>query len=154
MARHLERCYGDSHVWPPSSASYVYDAHGNRLNGGGSTYVYQPGTFRLIEQNGLTFSYDANGNLKTGPNASYDYTPENLLSAATVVGQTTTYDYDADGARARKVSPAGTSYFLRGAGGELLTESQDPGTASSKTRDYIYAGSRLISVVEVTGNAP
>ena len=37
---------------------------------------------------------------------------------------------------------------------EPLTESQDPGAASSNTRDAIYAGSRLISVVEVNGNAP
>jgi hypothetical protein len=43
------------------------------------------------------------------------------------------------------------TYFLRGAGGELLTEWKDLGTGTGTARDYVYAGSRLLNAVVRTG---
>ena len=87
----------------------------------------------------------------------YSYNANNLMDAATVSGTTTTYAYDADDWRVKKAVTGGkTSYYFRGPNGQLLTEWW--GTAQSpSTRDYVYAGSRLIAVAgagEASENPP
>lgn len=134
-------------VGPYGSQPFEYDAHGNRNSAGGTTYQYQ--SLRLVNQGGMPYSYDNNGNLATGPNAIYTYTPDNMLESATLVGSLSTYAYDADRWRIKTVTSTGTSYFLRGPGGELLTEVQNPGTPSVAMKDYIYAGDRLVAVIAV-----
>jgi hypothetical protein len=99
-----------------------------------------------MSQNGLPYSYDENGNLRAQTGRAYDYTVDNALETAVVDGAVTTYRYDADGWRIVKRSGGVTSYFLRGPADELLTEWTNPGPAGS-TRDYIYAGSRLVGAV-------
>jgi YD repeat-containing protein len=132
--------------------SFTYDAHGNRTSIPGlATYAYDATTLRLMAQNGVEFSYDANGNLLTQIGRTYDYTVDNALETANVGGVVTTYRYDADGWRISRRSGGVTSYVLRGPAGELLTEWTSPGPSGS-TRDYIYAGQRLVSAV-VTGVA-
>ena len=109
---------------------------------------------RLHQQNDQFFGYDANGNMAPSNNDTFVYTPDNQIETATVQGSAATYTYDADGWRAKTVTPGATSYTLRGSHGELLTESRNPGAASPSTRDYIYAGTRLLSVITVDGTAP
>src|SRR6185369_12309467 len=58
---------------------------------------------------------------------------------------------DADGWRLKKVTPAGVTYYLRGLNGELLTEWTNPGP-SAVIRDYIYAGSRLLTAVTTSSS--
>jgi YD repeat-containing protein len=130
------------------SQVFDYDGHGNRVTVPGyATYTYDAATKRLIDQNGIPFTYDANGNLTTQPSAAYSYAVDNLLETAIVNGVPTFYRYDADGWRIAKTSGGVTTYFLRGTGNQLLTEWTSPGPAGT-TKDYIYAGSRLISAVE------
>jgi hypothetical protein len=71
-----------------------------------------------------------------------------MMETATVVGGTTTYTYDADDWRVKRSAGGSTSYYLRGPNGELLEEWKDPGTPTGLIRDYIYAGSRLLSRVD------
>ena len=132
---------------PYGSASYAYDAHGNRRTNANGTYVYDPGTLRLMAQNGVPFTYDQNGNLTSTSSATYTYTPENWLAAATVNGNSATYIYDADGWRAKKEVGGDTTVYLRGPSGELLTEWHDLG-ATARARDYVYAGNRLLSAID------
>jgi hypothetical protein len=73
------------------------------------------------------------------------------MSSATVLGATSTYAYDADEWRVKKTTGGATTYYLRGLDGELLTEWKTPGP-SGVTKDYIYAGSRLVSVISRTWN--
>jgi len=134
-------------IGPYGSQLFEYDVHGNRTTAAGTTYQYQ--SLRMINQGGLPYAYDNNGNLATGPNATYSYTPDNMLESATLVGSTSTYAYDADSWRIKAVTSTGTSYFLRGSHGELLTEVRDPGTPSMATKDYIYAGDRLVAVIAI-----
>ena len=47
-----------------------------------------------------------------------------------------------DGVRSEAVT-GDTTFYLRGPGGELLTEWHDLG-ATARARDYVYAGTRLI----------
>jgi YD repeat-containing protein len=130
---------------PP--ASWTYDIHGNRTNANGTTYTYYPGKLRLWTQNSDTYTYDNNGNLLTGtPGRTFTYTAWNRVASATMGGTTTNYRYDADDWRVKKSSGTTTTYLLRGLNGELLTEWKNPGT-NGETRDYIYAGSRLVSAI-------
>jgi YD repeat-containing protein len=137
---------------PYGPITYAYDAHGNRQTNSSGTYTLDPNTLRLTEQNGIPFTYDNNGNLRTAGPAGYTYTPTNMLETANVVGGTATYVYDADDARVKSTFGGSTSYYLRGANGELLTEWKDPGSSTGLVRDYIYAGSRLISRVDKSTN--
>ena len=136
----------------PYSARYAYDVHGNRQDpNNAAAYQYDVNTLRLMSQYGVPFTYDNNGNLKTAPGRSYAYTPENWLQTAVVDNVVHAYDYDADGWRLKQVTPAGVTYYLRGLNGELLTEWTNPGP-SGVIRDYIYAGSRLLSAVTTSSS--
>lgn len=127
--------------------TYAYDVHGNRQTIPGSTaYTYEPGTLRLASRDTETFQYDPNGNLRGATNATYSYTPHNMLESATVVGGTTTYAYDADDWRVKKATTGASTYYLRGLDQQVLTEWLNPGP-SGRTRDYIYAGTRLVAAV-------
>jgi len=131
----------------PYSSQYAYDVHGNRQDpNNAAAYQYDSNTLRLMSQYGVPFTYDNNGNLKTAPGRSYAYTPENWLQTALVENVVHAYEYDADGWRLKKVTPAGVTYYLRGLNGELLTEWTNPGP-SGVIRDYVYAGSRLLTAI-------
>ena len=136
----------------PYASQYAYDVHGNRQDpNNGAAYQYDPNTLRLMSQYGVPFTYDNNGNLKTAPGRSYAYTPENWLQTALVDNVVHAYEYDADGWRLKKVTPAGVTYYLRGLNGELLTEWTNPGP-SGVIRDYIYAGSRLLAAITTSSS--
>src|SRR5262249_34016619 len=122
---------------------------GNRATAGGTTYTYEPSTLRLTNQQGMPYSYDNNGNLITGPNATYTYTSDNMLESATMTAVMSIYAYDADNLRIKAVTSSGTSYFLRGVHGELLSELRNPGTSSAAMKDYVYAGTRLVAVISL-----
>jgi YD repeat-containing protein len=130
------------------SIGYSYDLHGNRQTNATGSYQYQPGTLRLVDQNGTPFGYDNSGNMRTAGNATYTYTPQNMLATAAVVGGTASYAYDADLQRVKKSFAGSTTYFIRGLSGELLSEWKDPGLSSGTIRDYVHADAHLISAVE------
>ena len=132
---------------PWGSTNYAYDSHGNRQTAYGTSYVYDANSLRLTAQNGLPFGYDNNGNLISSSTATYTYTPENWLATASTTSGQASYAYDADGWRAKRVVTGDTTFFLRGPGGELLTEWHDLG-ATARARDYVYAGTRLIGAVD------
>jgi YD repeat-containing protein len=130
------------------SIGYEYDVHGNRQTGFGSTYQYEPGTLRLTNQNGIPYTYDTRGNLWTAGSSTYTYTSQNRLASAVVTGGTAAYAYDADGQRTKTSFAGSTTYYVRGLNGELLSEWKDPGLASGSIRDFVYAGTRLVSAVD------
>jgi YD repeat-containing protein len=118
---------------PYGEALYNYDPHGNRISNTAATYSYTG--FRLMQQNTETFSYDDNGNVKTATSrgATYDYTPDNQLETSSVDGTVASYQYDADGWRLAKMSGGATSVYLRGPGGQLLSENRKVTTRITST---------------------
>ena len=71
------------------------------------------------------FDYDTAGNLKadptTGANAML-YDAENRQTSYTKAGVTTSYSYDGDGHRVKKIDNDGTTVFVYNAGGQLIAE--------------------------------
>lgn len=131
--------------------TFGYDPHGNRT---GPNYTYAAGNpFKLESFAGGSLGYDANGNLTSAPQSIYTYTANNLMASATVGGTPTTFAYDADDWRVKKVAGSTTTYYLRGPSGQLLTEWATTGSTSA-IRDYVYAGSRLITVAVSETTAP
>jgi YD repeat-containing protein len=135
--------------WP--AQTFSYDFHGNRT---GTSYDYDAAKLRLLRRDNLNFTYDNNGNMKSSNNDTYSFTPDNLLDSSNVQNTLTSYVYDADGWREKMTVTGGTtSYFLRGAHGELLSEMRNPESSPKSMRDYVYAGSRLLAVITVDGDA-
>jgi hypothetical protein len=113
---------------------------------GADTFAYEPATLRLSSRNGQLFGYDPNGSLTSDGSATYTYTARNEMTS--VNGTSTSYHYDADEWRMMKVTPTSITIYFRGPEGQLLTEMTFSGTTSPTFRDYIYAGSRLLAVIE------
>jgi YD repeat-containing protein len=135
---------------PYGPLTFAYDAHGNRL---GTPFGYDPANrFRLTSYDSLPMTYDANGNMVTRSADTFSYTPANQVQSATVGSVTTTYAYDADAWRVKKVVGASApTYSVRGPGGQLLMEWTNT-SPTATVREYIYAGSQLIAVMK--GDVP
>jgi RHS repeat-associated protein len=92
------------------------------------------------------FGYDgAAGNLtsdpSTGPNAML-YDAENKMIGYTKAGSTTSYVYDGDGHRVKKIDNAGTTVFVYNAMGQLIAEysavaASGGGGTSYLTQDHL-----------------
>lgn len=147
----LDRLHTASGVY--GSMTIGYDAQGNRETGNGSTYGYT--SKRLTSFNGMPMTYDPAGNLLTeGAQLTFTYRPDNLPSQVVVGSATTRFLYGADQWRVKKATDGQPpSYFMRGAGGELLTEWRNMPTSGAIVRDYVYAGSRLLAVWTSAGEA-
>ncbi|MBU1749716.1 MAG: hypothetical protein KKA73_18690, partial [Chloroflexi bacterium] len=105
--------------------SYQYNAIGNLTNKAGMTLTYPasgPASARphavTSTSAGGSFGYDANGNMTsrreaTGqPTYSQVFDAENRVSQVSGNGQTTTFTYDGDGARVKKVDASGTTIYV------------------------------------------
>jgi YD repeat-containing protein len=93
--------------------------------------------------------YDAVGNVIQDATGSYGYSPFNQMQVATSAsGAQTQYAYDGDGLRARASGTAGDGlrYFIRGLGGQLLAEYDDPpGDGGDVVREYVYLNGQLLA---------
>ena len=141
------------------SGSFTYSDDGNRktkvVAGVTTTYAVSTSTGRLDTVTGAepdSFTYDANGNTKTAATGSrtFTYTTENMLKTSTAGGVTTTYVYDGDNQRTSKTTGTDTRYYVHGPSGQILSEFSVCGAGVERVRDYVYAGSRLLSVVRET----
>ena len=107
------------------NTTYSYDGVGNRLtknaSGQVTAYGYNAGNEQtlLTPPSGqpTTSSYDANGNLTLenvgGVLTTYAWDPENRLLTVAAPSAVETYSYSADGLRERKVTGAGTVFYVR-----------------------------------------
>jgi len=145
------------------SASYQYDAVGNRtqstINGVQTLYTVDDND-RLIQQGGETFTYDDNGNTITkaidADITVYSYTPKNELEQAdiTVLGSNTvsSYFYDVDGIRSRKVANGETVDFLTDANRAYAQVVKETNATSGNVTDYLY-GDDLIKQTQAANDS-
>jgi RHS repeat-associated protein len=104
--------------------TYAYDAIGNIIDKDGLTYYYDSNHPHAVEavvwgttQPG-TYAYDANGNMvsrnQNGTLYALDYNYENRLASVTTGGETTTFVYDGDGSRVKKIGNSGDTTAYQG----------------------------------------
>ena len=101
------------------TASYLYDAVGNRTQGtqvGVTTQYSYDDNDRITQQGGVTYSYDANGNMleenDQGTITVYGYNSQNQMVQNTVGGLTTNYQYNTDGIRHAQSDSIATTRYL------------------------------------------
>lgn len=135
--------------------NYDYDRYGNRAVNPSSTLIPSPTLTPQSLNNFSTatnritlsgFGYDAAGNLKNDPTTAANamvYDAENRQVSYTKAG-TTTYSYDGDGHRVKKVTDSITTIFVHNAVGQLTAEyTNDPpppvggGGTSYLTSDHL-----------------
>lgn len=152
------------------------DRHGNRAIRIGS-YIPTPALtpqsvnstdFSAFNQNTnrialAGFGYDTAGNLTgdpTTPANAMIYDAENKQISYTQAGVTTTYAYDGDGRRVKKLDSTGTIIFVYNAGGQLIAEyHSDPvpppaggGGTSYLTSDHL-GSTRVVTKADGTVKA-
>jgi len=145
------------------SASYQYDTVGNRtastINGVHTLYTVDDND-RLIQQGGETFTYDDNGNTITkaidADITVYSYTPKNELEQADVtelgVNTVSSYLYDVDGIRSRKVVNGETVDFLTDGNRDYQQVLKETNTTTSNVTDYLY-GDDLIKQTKAANDS-
>ncbi len=135
---------------------YAYDAIGNlttnpQLTGGTMTYPTSgPGSIRphaVSTAGGNTYTYDANGNMLTGAGRTFTWNPENKPLTIIQGGVTTSFAYDGDGGRVKKIVGATTTRYL-----SKLYECDTTSGNTSCSR-FIWAGSTRIAVVPDSATA-
>jgi len=129
---------------------YTYDRVGNRLSkshsGVSDVYRYIPGTSRLSEVGGTSYSYDPNGNPTEVGTSSFNYNQNNRLILAAknglVLGE---YLYNALGQRVVKRKDSQTTLFIYDQQGNLMAEADGKGNI---TQEYIWLEGRLLAGVK------
>ena len=133
---------------------YVYDAIGNMTTNPqlapSSTAMTYPASgvssvrpHAVSTAGGSTYTYDANGNMLTGAGRTYTWNQENKPLTVVQGGTTTTFVYDGDGGRVKKIVGATTTRYI-----SKLYEC-DNGSCSR----YVWAGSTRIAVVPDSASA-
>jgi RHS repeat-associated protein len=91
---------------------------------------FDPATNRIQPQAGEQYFYDSAGNLtknQTGHTFAYDAeNRQTIYDGGNPVTGGTTYAYDGDGRRVKKLSGSGTTIFVYNALGQLVAEYTDP----------------------------
>jgi RHS repeat-associated protein len=153
-------------AWTPNTTSpstywgqnYGYDNWGNLLLknvAGGDTSL----NLAVNGKNQVTsWCYDAAGNVvgvsacSSYPNNAFPnvFDAENRLTQTTVSGVTSSYDYDADGERVKKLGSTNTLYWY-GLGGEVLEETDLNGGFKN---DYVFFGGKRVARIGPPPSCP
>ena len=137
--------------FPNFSSTWIFEALGNMTNKAGMIQGYPasgPSSVRphavITSSNAYngSYGYDLNGNMTTRMDASVTYTQswdaQNRLGSVAAPGKETAWVYDADGARAIKVSGPITTVYIGGS-----VEVQISGTMRLTTTYYFFGGARI-----------
>ncbi|HMZ97187.1 MAG: FG-GAP-like repeat-containing protein [Nitrospira sp.] len=102
-----------------ASLTCTYDELGNlTFNSQVGTYAYPASGSSSVRPHAVTtagsntYSYDANGNLTSGAGRSLTYNLENKPLTVVISGQTTTFVYDGDGGRVKKIAGTTTTRYI------------------------------------------
>ncbi|MFZ5875343.1 MAG: toxin TcdB middle/N-terminal domain-containing protein [Nitrospirota bacterium] len=135
--------------------TYAYNEIGNitcnpqisTCSAGSPNYTYPTSGASSVRPHAVTqagagvYGYDANGNMTSGPSKSLAYDYENRPTTMTVNGVTTTFVYDGDGGRVKKITGGVTTTYI----GQFY----ECATGCNK---YIFAGSQRVAMRPAGGN--
>ncbi len=132
---------------PTWKLDWDYDRYGNRPNQNvragsppGPQLTIDPNTNRIT---GTGYGYDANGNITADGLNSLTHDAENRTVS---VNGTTSYFYDGNSLRVKKVSGATTVYIFSGT--KVIAEYENGAAPGSPTREYIHSGNQLLAKIE------
>jgi len=142
----LKEAFAGPGANPTWKLDWDYDRYGNRPNQNvragtppGPQLTIDPKTNRIT---GTGYSYDAHGNMTADGLNSLTYDAENR----TVSSSGSTYSYDGNGLRVKKISSATTVYIFSAT--KVIAEYVNSVAPNSPTREYIYSGSQFLATIE------
>lgn len=131
-----------------ASITYSYDELGNlTANSKVGSYTYPTSGPTSVRPHAVTtagsnsYTYDGNGNMTAGSGRSFTYNLENKPLTITIGGQTTTFVYDGDNGRVKKVVGTTTTRYI-----SRLYECEN--TNCSR---MIFAGSERVATLVPSG---
>ncbi len=131
----------------PATLTYNYNQIGNMLtNSQVGTYTYPTSGAGVVRPHAVTaagsntYTYDKNGNMLTGAGRTYTWNLENKPLTTVQGGTTTTFVYDGDGGRVKKIVGSTTTRYI-----SKIYECDN----ANCTR-FIWAGSTRIATIAVT----
>jgi len=136
---------------PYGGLTYTYDQIGNMtFNSQVGTYTYPDSGASSVRPHAVStagansYTYDANGNMVNGAGRILIYDYENRPTNITNGGQTTTFVYDGDGGRVKKIVGNTTTTYI----GKLYECETSSGT--TQCVKYIWAGGQRVAMKQVT----
>jgi len=122
--------------------SFSYNNMGNILTMNGSSYTYGTCNNRphaVTQVGSTTYSYDNNGNMITkGSTTTFGWNVENRLGNVTVSGSTSTFVYDGDGNRIKKIEGGQTTIYVN--------KYYEKNTSTGVITTYYYLGDKLVAL--------
>ncbi|HVS89751.1 MAG TPA: RHS repeat-associated core domain-containing protein [Candidatus Acidoferrum sp.] len=127
------------------SVTETYDRYGNRNAQSAPVNFSQaadPATNRLP----APYAYDAAGNMTNDGLNTLLYNAENRLVTNTQSGATSTYSFDGNNLRVKKISGSTTTVYIF-SGAKVIAEYANGAALSSPAKEYIYAGAQLLATI-------
>ena len=135
-----------------TSASFTYDAIGNRLTevaGGTTNYTYPSTNSKLSSVGANSYTYDAMGNVTGDGARTYVWSAAGLLKEAKIGGTTVgAYTYSANNQRTKKVAGGTMTHYVYGLGGKLYGEYDNAGVL---IREYVWLNGEPLAQVTKSG---
>lgn len=135
--------------YPQWGLSWTYDQYGNRAcqNVTAGTAPSPCVTFNANNQ-AQGYGYDADGNMTFEPtNNTYGYDDADHMVSYSGSNGSATYTYDGTGRRVQEASGGGSSTVYIFSGGQDIAEYDNGAAPSSPSREYVYAGNRLVAQI-------
>ncbi len=138
--------YGGRASWDKAGKVGLLYGAGPPINN--NVYAVDAGSNRLTSVNGVTMSYDAAGNQTNDGSGPRTYDAENRMLTATKGGVSSSYTYDADGRRVRRIIGVQETWHVYGIGGELLAEYSAGAAPNAPQKEYGYRNGQLLVIAE------
>jgi RHS repeat-associated protein len=149
--------------YPAWGLGETYDRYGNRsiqAVSSGCTGITCPTSSVTINTatnriSGSPYTYDLSGNMTNDGQNTLVYDAENRTVSATVTGSSSgTYTYDGKGLRVQRVSVVSgttTTTVYVFSNSKVIAEYDNGALPSAPTREYVYAGGKLLTKIDTTG---
>lgn len=124
------------------STSYAYDEIGNVTSMNNNSYTYGSQPHAVTSVGATSYTYDANGNMTVRSSQTITWNAANQVTSITTGGNTTTFVYDANGARGKKTEGGETILYVN----QFYEKNLTTGVV---TTSY-YLGASLIATREGT----
>jgi len=144
-----------------SDHNFQYDCIGNvtyKSDIGFMLYGVSAGPHAVTSAGGYGYQYDVNGNMTSGKNKTMEYDAENRIIRIIQPDAVTSFMYDGDGGRVKKISTNPITQQTQetlyiGSLFEIKNDSAIPGDQATQIK-HIFAGSTRVCSIRSVGGGP